>query len=218
MIFTKKIQKAINISSRLHKHHIRAGTNLPYIVHPYSVALILSSYDESEDVICAGLLHDVLEDAPDYTYENMVSDFGDKIAQIVMWVTENKRFDQNNNLVKESWNDRKASYLNNIQNAPREALMVSSADTIQNLNSLLETYEVCGDNMWLLFNASMEQKMRFYMELIEIISERLDSSIVNDLRESFLNLTETISSPNEAISDDSWRFKASLKDIPALGI
>jgi (p)ppGpp synthase/HD superfamily hydrolase len=43
MKLTKKIQKAINLASRLHSGQVRKGDdNLPYISHPYSVAWILS--------------------------------------------------------------------------------------------------------------------------------------------------------------------------------
>lgn len=62
MRLTSKIEKAINFAAQKHLGQIRKGDGLPYIVHPFGVAWILSGYSTDEDVIVAGLLHDVLED------------------------------------------------------------------------------------------------------------------------------------------------------------
>jgi (p)ppGpp synthase/HD superfamily hydrolase len=91
MKLTPKIQQAINLVSRLHAGQVRKGDdNLPYISHPNSVAWILSNYTNDEDIIVSGLLHDVLEDVKGYYYDDMVRDFGEKIAQIVKGVSEDK--------------------------------------------------------------------------------------------------------------------------------
>ena len=50
-MYTSHIQKAINKAADLHRGQIRKGDGLPYIVHPFSVALILSNYTDDEDII-----------------------------------------------------------------------------------------------------------------------------------------------------------------------
>src|SRR3990167_6351226 len=87
MTFTPKIHKTIGKAALLHKDQKRKHGNLPYITHSYSVAFILSRYTKDEDIICAGLLHDTIEDC-DYSAEQLKADFGDRIASIVLGVTE----------------------------------------------------------------------------------------------------------------------------------
>ena len=91
MEITPKIQKAINMASQLHIGQTRkGGPDLPFIVHPFSVAWILANYTDNEDIIVAGLLHDVLEDVRGYKFDNLKNDFGEKIAKIVKEVSEDK--------------------------------------------------------------------------------------------------------------------------------
>jgi (p)ppGpp synthase/HD superfamily hydrolase len=56
------INNALIIAAKIHKDQTRKGTDIPYIVHPFEVALILQENGADEDMIAAGLLHDVLED------------------------------------------------------------------------------------------------------------------------------------------------------------
>ena len=80
MLLNPKIQKAIYIATHQHRHQKRKINDMPYIVHPFSVAWLLSEQTKDEDVIVAGLLHDVLEDTDGYDYENIQKDFGDRVA------------------------------------------------------------------------------------------------------------------------------------------
>ena len=56
------IQKAITYAAIKHEGQKRKGTNIPYIIHPMEVMQILTAMDCSQDVIIAGILHDILED------------------------------------------------------------------------------------------------------------------------------------------------------------
>lgn len=63
----------------------------PYWVHTDNVAQQLESVGESENVIAAGHLHDVLEDISDinpwYSESRMRQEFGDEITDLVLEVT-----------------------------------------------------------------------------------------------------------------------------------
>lgn len=58
-----------------------------YIHHPLAVALILAELKSSPSVICAGLLHDVIEDT-EITYTDVLEQFGEPIARVVQGVTK----------------------------------------------------------------------------------------------------------------------------------
>ena len=53
--------KALNYARKLHKGQNRKGGE-PYIIHPLNVACILAELHVGPATICAGLLHDVIED------------------------------------------------------------------------------------------------------------------------------------------------------------
>ncbi len=59
----------------------------PYIIHPLSVAWILVSLGMDTECICAGLLHDVVEDTK-YTMDDVCKRFGRNIAMLVDGVTK----------------------------------------------------------------------------------------------------------------------------------
>lgn len=78
---TKLIEKGYNLAKELHREQLRKdGT--PYLSHPVEVALILSDLGFDENVICAALLHDVVEDC-NYELEDITRNFNRKIAEMV---------------------------------------------------------------------------------------------------------------------------------------
>lgn len=57
-----KIEKAKEFATKAHKGQVRKGRGSPYTEHLEEVAKILMDMDASENVICAGWLHDTVED------------------------------------------------------------------------------------------------------------------------------------------------------------
>ena len=83
------IQKAYEYSSHKHLGETRL-TGDDYMVHPLNVAIILTGVRADYETICAGLLHDLLED--DHTeYRTLVNEFGKNIADLVEGLTRINR-------------------------------------------------------------------------------------------------------------------------------
>jgi GTP diphosphokinase / guanosine-3',5'-bis(diphosphate) 3'-diphosphatase len=83
-----EVRRAYEIAEAAHAGQMRdEGT--PYIVHPLRVAVSLVDELEihSPDLICAALLHDVIEDS-DTTREQIAEMFGDQVARIVWLLTK----------------------------------------------------------------------------------------------------------------------------------
>jgi len=181
MLLTPKIQLAINKAAELHLSMVRKGDDAPYIIHPFTVAFILSHYTSDENTICAGLLHDVLEDVKGYGEAKMLKDFGQEITDIVKEVSE----DKDPNVVtdeKATWQERKEEYLANMRNDSQEALMISCADKIHNLSCMIAAYKEQGEKLWDRFNSPKDKKFWFYEEVYKILEQRLDSEMVKELR------------------------------------
>lgn len=82
------ITKAYDLAKEKHEGQVR-NSGEPYIIHPVEVSIILASLEMDNETICAGLMHDVLEDT-DYTREEMVKEFGEEITALVDGVTKLK--------------------------------------------------------------------------------------------------------------------------------
>ncbi len=80
------IKKAYDLANELHKNQHRQ-TGEPYIIHPLNVAIILAELHAGPATICAGLLHDTVEDTFE-TAEDLEKSFGEDIASIVEGVTK----------------------------------------------------------------------------------------------------------------------------------
>ena len=79
------IKKAYLYAERLHSGQVRQSGE-PYITHPLNVAYILSEMHADRDTVCAGLLHDTLEDT-DITKEEIAQSFNQNVANLVDGVT-----------------------------------------------------------------------------------------------------------------------------------
>jgi GTP diphosphokinase / guanosine-3',5'-bis(diphosphate) 3'-diphosphatase len=84
------IARALAFAEIAHAGQLRASGE-PYFTHPLGVASILLEFAAADrDLLCASLLHDVIEDCG-VTAEELARDFGDEVAEIVAGVT---KFDQ----------------------------------------------------------------------------------------------------------------------------
>ena len=80
------IEKSFFYAAKKHQNQIRKSGE-PYIIHPLNVAIILAGLHVMPNTICAGLLHDTVEDT-DATLEDIEHEFGADIASIVNGVTK----------------------------------------------------------------------------------------------------------------------------------
>lgn len=106
---TEMIDKAYNLAKELHKNQRRKDGEF-YIVHPVEVAIILARLGFDENVISAGLLHDVVEDC-DYSLEDIKKEFNNSVAEMVDCVSaiDKTKFIFNKNDLYEDEDFQKAS-------------------------------------------------------------------------------------------------------------
>ena len=86
------IEKAYHIAGEAHKSQVRKSGE-PYIIHPLYVSIILADLELDKETIVAGLLHDVVEDTV-MSYEDLVREFGQDVANLVDGVTKLEKLPQ----------------------------------------------------------------------------------------------------------------------------
>ncbi|GMB89420.1 Penta-phosphate guanosine-3'-pyrophosphohydrolase SpoT [Helicobacter ailurogastricus] len=136
---TPKIQEALDLATHYHAGQKRKG-GAPYITHPICVASIVAFCGGDEAMVCASLLHDVVEDTP-CGVEEIVEKFGEDVANLVDALTkiteirkEELAFDpQNPRLVISALTFRKI--LVSAIKDPR-ALVVKISDRLHNILTL----------------------------------------------------------------------------------
>ena len=80
------VKRAYEYAEDLHNGQYRQSGE-PYISHPLNVAYILAELHADRDTVCAGLLHDTLEDTK-ITKEDIAHDFNQDVANLVDGVTK----------------------------------------------------------------------------------------------------------------------------------
>lgn len=82
----EKIRKAYQFAEEKHLGQYRASGEA-YIYHPLCTAMILTTVSADCDTICAGLMHDVIEDC-DVTKAELEEQFGKEVAKLVDGVSK----------------------------------------------------------------------------------------------------------------------------------
>jgi len=128
---TDLIKLAYKVADEAHEGQVR-NSGEKYIVHPISVAMILAELNMDTATICAGLLHDVIEDTA-YTYDELKERFGSEIAELVEGVTKLK------NLHYASKKDSQAENIRKMVLAMAKdirVIIVKLADRMHNMRTL----------------------------------------------------------------------------------
>jgi GTP pyrophosphokinase len=123
--------KAYEIARSLHDGQFRKSGE-PYIIHPVAVAKILAGFGMDNETVIAGLLHDVVEDT-DYTREQLVKDFDEKIAALVDGVTKLGNISYDSTEAAQAENFRKMFL---AMSKDIRVLIVKLADRLHNMRTL----------------------------------------------------------------------------------
>ncbi len=160
-----RLDRAMRWSAACHAGQFRRGSDVPYFQHVAAVAMILDRAGFEEDVVIAGLLHDVVEDTP-ATLADVSERFGEAVAALVSVCSEEK-LDASGN--KRPWIDRKRDHLAAIAKADESARAVILADKLHNLASIEVDLEA-GLPIWERFHADRDRVLWYYQAMIDACS------------------------------------------------
>ena len=172
------IDEAILFAAKAHQNEIRKGNGQTYIFHPVEVLSLVSLMSKDDEVLCAAVLHDTVEDT-DVTIEEIKETFGSRVADLVSYESEDKR----DNINKEqTWKERKRETIDLMAKSKDiGAKMVCLADKVSNLRSLHLGLLDKGEDFWQVFN--MKDPLMHYWyhdELRRVLSDLCDYSVYKE--------------------------------------
>lgn len=125
------VSEAYCYAKLLHGNQIRQS-GAPYINHPLNVAYILSEMHADCDTVCAGLLHDTLEDT-NIKKEDIAHDFNQNVANLVDGVTKLSKMNFSSKQDQNNANTRKI--ITGITDDVR-IIIIKLADRLHNMRTL----------------------------------------------------------------------------------
>jgi (p)ppGpp synthase/HD superfamily hydrolase len=190
MILTPRLTLALDTAAILHKDHTRIGKEkTPYITHLIHVLSTVSNYTHDEDTLIAALLHDTVEDVEKYTLEKVENDFGLRVKEIVEKLTEVRVFDETLT-PKERWVQAKTGYIDKLTNADGAVHLISAADKIHNIKSILDGYKNKDEILMLRFDGlALRGQVWFTGEVLKALSGNIPEVLEEEYRALHKELT-----------------------------
>lgn len=185
MILSNRFCEALTYATELHATQIRKGSGVPYIAHLLGTASIALEYGANEDEAIAALLHDAIEDRGGQpTREAIRQRFGDTVTAIVDGCTDSDA------TPKPPWRDRKQAYIDRIPQASYSVRLVSAADKLYNVRSILKDYRELGDSVWERFTGKKDGTLWYYHALVAAFRQAELTPIVEELARTVLELEQ----------------------------
>jgi (p)ppGpp synthase/HD superfamily hydrolase len=152
--------KAFEFAAAKHAGQARKASTIPYIAHLIGVASLVLEAGGDEDLAIAALLHDVVEDCGGVPMLKEVRRrFGARVAEVVDGCTDSY------GEPKPPWRERKENYIAHLKKADAGTRLVSAADKLNNVRSILSDYRAIGESIWSRFNGGRDGTLWYYRTL-----------------------------------------------------
>ncbi len=126
----EKISAAAVFAAKKHGDQ-RRKSGEPYLIHPIAVAEILMSFNMDADTVCAGLLHDTIEDTGT-TEEEIAALFGREVGTMVQAVTKISRITQDKS-IQEAETIKKMFF---AMSKDLRVILIKLSDKLHNMRTL----------------------------------------------------------------------------------
>lgn len=167
--------KAFLFAAEKHAGQVRKASTTPYIAHLMGVASLVLEFGGDEDMSIAALLHDVVEDCGGTAMlQEVKRRFGTRVAKMVDGCTDSDTFP------KPPWRERKENYLRHLKSADADTRLVSAADKLNNVRSILSDYREVGESIWERFNGRREGTLWYYRALLKEFQRGKPSRLVRE--------------------------------------
>ena len=167
--------RALEFAAEKHSGQVRKASTIPYLAHLIGVASLVLEAGGDQDLAIAALLHDVVEDcggAP--MLKEVRRRFGPRVAKVVDGCTDA------DTIPKPPWRERKEKYIRHLGTADADTRLVSAADKLNNIRSILSDYRAIGESVWSRFNGGRDGTLWYYRTLRDQFLRHQPNRITRD--------------------------------------
>lgn len=126
---SEQVRRAVHDAAWAHEGQFRQNMDgIPYVIHPYGVAVRLYELGADVPTIIAGLFHDAVEDGTPLTREHILREYGEEVAMLVEGVTD--RWPASTGLTR---GERKQRYRAHVASGEARVHTLKLADAYDNL-------------------------------------------------------------------------------------
>lgn len=166
------VRDALETARRAHAGQLRRGSDgHPYIDHPVAVAEILTRHRYPDEVLAAGLLHDVVEKS-EIEISEVRDRFGDVVGDLVEALTEDETI--------EDYEERKEEHRQRVAVAGPAALAIFAADKLTNVAMLREAYALIAEGVSDELAVSLDLKIYIWEADLEMLFENAAEMALTD--------------------------------------
>jgi GTP pyrophosphokinase len=167
--------RAFQFAADKHAGQTRKASTIPYIAHLMGVASLVLEAGGDEDLAIAALLHDVVEDCGGAPMLNEVRRrFGKRVASVVQGCTDADSYP------KPPWRERKEAYIRRLRSADADTRLVSAADKLHNVRSLLTDYREIGESVWARLQGGRDGTLWYYRALCDQFLRRRPNRLTRE--------------------------------------
>jgi (p)ppGpp synthase/HD superfamily hydrolase len=182
-----RLQRAFKYAAEKHDGQVRKQTAVPYLSHLMAVTSLVFEGGGDEDMGIAGLLHDVVEDCGGMPRLREIRRmFGARVAKIVEGCTDS--FSD----PKLAWAVRKSEYLKKLKHEDSETRLVSAADKLHNVRTVLADYRQDGESIWQRFSGGREGTLWYYRALSDEFQRKNPNRITRELAIAVAELEKAV--------------------------
>lgn len=153
--------EAFGYAVERHEGQRRDSDAAPFVLHPLEVAMLLRNRGYDDEVVAAGLLHDLIEDTG-ATAEELRERFGPRVSGLVAALSDDASI--------ADYGERKAALREQVESAGPEAAAIYAADKVAKARelraALTRAPAAAGDE-------AIQRRLRHYEASLEMLERAL---------------------------------------------
>jgi hypothetical protein len=168
---------ALAFASRIYR-----GWRVPYLGHALGVASIVIAAGGNEDLAVAALMHRAFTDlggphGPDGSELDLSIEgrFGSRVAWLVRACALPDEPGQ------QSWRERREGYLEDMEEARTDVLLLVLADHLQTVRQMSLDYEHVGKGLWTKLNTTRDDQLWYSVALADLFKRRSPGPLAEEL-------------------------------------
>lgn len=176
------VRGALSVARRSHAGQFRQTgcDEIAFIEHLLAVGELLAEQNHPDEVLAAGLLHDIAEHA-EVEPESLRGRFGDEVVELVEALTEDSSIPD--------YEERKKEHRERVAAAGPDAQAIFAADKATNVAVLREAYEILGEGVDEDLPVSLDAKILVWeFDLEMLFSNSSDAALVERFAEEMVGL------------------------------